>query len=71
MTLLAGTEATHVRPSSQVGASTIPGVFFEQARRLGDRPYLHFFRDGGWHTLTWRETAEGATRSRPTARPRP
>lgn len=45
-----------------VAHQTIPGVFFEQARRLGDRPYLHFFKDGSWQTLTWSETAERATR---------
>jgi long-chain acyl-CoA synthetase len=62
MTLATGTQATDVRPSSEVGARTIPGVFFEQAHRLGDRPYLRFFRDGRWQTLTWSETAERATR---------
>jgi long-chain acyl-CoA synthetase len=62
MTLQAGTQATEVRPASEVGARTIPGVFFEQARRLGDRPYLRFFRDGRWQTLTWSETAERAIR---------
>jgi long-chain acyl-CoA synthetase len=44
----------------QVGTSTIPGVFFEQARTHGDDAYLTFFRDGVWQTLSWAETAERA-----------
>ncbi len=43
-------------------AQTIPAVFFEQAKRYGDRDYLHFFRDDSWRTLSWAETAERATR---------
>lgn len=49
-------------PASVSEAHTIPGVFFEQARIHGDRDYLHFFRDGGWQTVSWSETAERAMR---------
>jgi len=41
---------------------TIPGVFFNQARRHGDSTYLHFFRGDEWRTLSWAETAERALR---------
>ncbi len=44
------------------GLETVPGVFFDQAGRRPDSPYLHFFRDGEWRTLTWGETAERAVR---------
>ena len=43
-------------------AQTIPGIFFEQAARLGEREYLHFFRDGAWQSLSWNETAKRAVR---------
>src|SRR5579864_2078406 len=49
-------------PAAAPAHETIPGVFFEQARRRGDRPYLHFFKEGAWQTLSWTETAERATR---------
>jgi long-chain acyl-CoA synthetase len=49
-------------PSSALGSQTIPGVFFEQAARQGEREYLRFFRDGSWHGLSWNETAERARR---------
>ena len=42
--------------------ASIPAVFLEQARKLADRDYLHFFADGRWQSLTWAETAERATR---------
>ena len=45
-----------------LGVPTIPGMFFEQARLQGDRPYLRFCKDGEWQTLTWTDTAERATR---------
>lgn len=41
---------------------TIPSVFFEQAKSLGASPYLRFFRDGAWQSLSWAEVAERATR---------
>ena len=53
-------EPTSKSPSK--AAQTIPGVFFEQAARAGEREYLRFFRDGSWQALSWRETAERATR---------
>jgi long-chain acyl-CoA synthetase len=54
------TDTIGVAPAAQ--QNTIPGVFFDQARRQGDTTYLHFFRDGEWRTLTWAETAERALR---------
>ncbi|HXI96412.1 MAG TPA: long-chain fatty acid--CoA ligase [Candidatus Acidoferrum sp.] len=53
-------EPTSKPPSK--AAQTIPGVFFEQAARAGEREYLRFFRDGSWQALSWQETAERATR---------
>jgi len=53
-------EPTSKSPSK--AAQTIPGVFFEQAARAGEREYLRFFRDGSWQALSWRETADRATR---------
>ncbi|HZQ49870.1 MAG TPA: long-chain fatty acid--CoA ligase [Candidatus Dormibacteraeota bacterium] len=41
---------------------TIPGVFFDQAARLAERPHLTYFRDGAWQTVTWAETATRARR---------
>ena len=35
-------------------------MFFSQAERMGDRPFLWRKRDGAWTALTWRETAEQA-----------
>ncbi len=49
-------------PPAGAAPETIPSVFFEQARAHQDRPYLRFFRDGTWQTLSWAETAERATR---------
>jgi long-chain acyl-CoA synthetase len=43
-------------------SETVPGVFFDQAGRRPDSPYLHFFRNGEWRVLTWGETAERAVR---------
>jgi long-chain acyl-CoA synthetase len=48
--------------STAYSAETIPGVFFGQAARLGEREYLRFFRDGSWHGLSWTEMAERARR---------
>ena len=48
--------------STAYATRTIPGVFFEQATRSGEREYLRFFRDGSWHGLGWTEMAERARR---------
>jgi long-chain acyl-CoA synthetase len=49
--------------STGVGANyTIPTVFFDLAELYGDRPYLHYFRDHEWQTLSWAETARRALR---------
>lgn len=37
-------------------------MFFEQAERLADRPFLSVKREGRWQSLTWRETAEQVAR---------
>lgn len=37
-------------------------MFFEQAERLGDRPFLWARREGRWESLSWRETAEQVAR---------
>ena len=57
-TLARSPEATQAPPAP----GTIPAVFFEQARLHGDAPYLRYFRDGRWQTLSWAETAERAIR---------
>jgi long-chain acyl-CoA synthetase len=54
--------AESATPTTSRPATTIPGVFFDQAARLGPREYLRFFRDGSWHGLTWNETAECVVR---------
>jgi long-chain acyl-CoA synthetase len=43
-------------------ATTIPGVFFERAAKLGEREYVRFFRTGSWHPLTWNAMGERARR---------
>ena len=32
-------------------------MFFEEAARLGDKPFLWAKRDGAWLALTWNEAA--------------
>ena len=49
-------------PARTGAAQTIPAVFFERAKRYGERDYLHFFRGDSWRTLSWAETADRATR---------
>jgi long-chain acyl-CoA synthetase len=44
------------------GATTVPGVFFEEAARHPDSTYLRFWSDGRWQELSWGETAERAMR---------
>lgn len=36
----------------------LAAMFFDQARRHGDRPFLWTKRDGAYRPITWRETAE-------------
>ena len=40
------------------GWSSLPGLFFAQAERLGDKPFLWHKQDGAYRPLTWRRTAE-------------
>lgn len=49
-------------PASPGAGQTIPAVFFEHAKIYGDRDYVHYFRDGEWHSLSWAETAQRALR---------
>lgn len=36
---------------------TLPGMFFAQAERYGDKPFLWEKRTGRWESLSWKETA--------------
>jgi long-chain acyl-CoA synthetase len=60
------TTITEARPATAatktITPDTVPGVFFDQAARRGDLPYLRHWSGGEWRTLTWKETAERATR---------
>ncbi len=62
MTAMTNSIVEPVSDFRSTAAQTIPGVFFDQAARAGEREYLRFFRDGMWQGLSWRETAERATR---------
>src|SRR5579872_2207386 len=53
-------DAIQMAPSAP--RSTIPDIFFDQARHRGDATYLHFFRDDEWRAMSWAETAERAAR---------
>jgi len=61
-----GTTAPHVRGATPVLEDypevTAVAVFFNQARRLGDRPALRYFEDGAWQSWTWTETARRVRR---------
>jgi len=37
--------------------TSLTAMFFDQAARLGERPFLHSKRQGRWQALTWAETA--------------
>src|SRR5437763_3573354 len=39
------------------GWSSLPGLFFAQAERLGDKPFLWHKQDGAYRPLSWRQTA--------------
>ena len=39
----------------------LPTMFFDQAGRFGERPFLWSKRDGEWRSLSWAETAEQVT----------
>jgi len=38
--------------------TSLPGMFFAQADRLGDKPFLVARRQGAWRARSWRATAE-------------
>ncbi len=62
MAIASATVTEGAQPPATVSQNSIPGVFFDQAKIHGRAPYLHFFRDGEWRTLSWAETAEMAVR---------
>jgi long-chain acyl-CoA synthetase len=41
---------------------SLPGMFFEQAARLGDKPFLWAKRDGHYHSTSWAEAARDVRR---------
>ena len=61
-----GTTAPHVRgqmhaPAEYPEVSAV-AVFFNQARRLSDRPALRFFEKDGWQRWSWAESARRVRR---------
>ena len=40
------------------GWSSLPGLFFAQAERLGDKPFLWHKQEGAYRPLTYRRIAE-------------
>ena len=52
-------QAESVQPAT---AGSVPAAILGQARRLADRTYLRFYRDGSWRSLSWQDFAERALR---------
>lgn len=42
-------------------ATSLTAMFFTQANRFGDQPFLRIKRNGAWQAVTWRETATTVT----------
>ena len=42
--------------------TSLPAMFFDQARRHGEEPFLSAKRDGNWHHLSWNEVAKRIAR---------
>ena len=42
--------------------ASLPAMFFEQAGRLGDKPFLWMKRDGGYQSMTWATAARDVRR---------
>lgn len=42
--------------------TSLPAMFFDQARRHGEEPFLSAKRDGNWHHLSWNEVAKKIAR---------
>lgn len=38
--------------------TSLPAMFFDQARRHGEEPFLSAKKDGNWHHLSWNEVAK-------------
>jgi long-chain acyl-CoA synthetase len=38
--------------------TNLPAIFFDQAARFGDKPFLSHKTEDGWQALSWREVAE-------------
>ncbi len=62
MAIASATVNEAAAPPAKVSHNSIPAVFFEQAKLHGQAPYLRYFREGEWRTLSWSETAERAVR---------
>jgi long-chain acyl-CoA synthetase len=45
-----------------VAPETTVETFLSRARLLGDRPLLHYHRDGGWRSLSWTDARRQVTR---------
>jgi long-chain acyl-CoA synthetase len=43
--------------------NSLPSLFFAQAERRGEAPFLWQKRDGAWHPLSWRAVAEAVRRA--------
>ena len=39
----------------------LPAMFFDQAERFGDRPFLWSKQEGEWRSQTWAQVAEEVT----------
>src|SRR5689334_10455435 len=49
-------------PATTKASASVPGVFFAQAAKYEDRPYLRYWSGEELHVLSWKETAERAMR---------
>ena len=42
--------------------TSLPAMFFDQANRHGEEPFLSAKKDGNWHHLSWNEVAKKIAR---------
>ncbi|MEE8258938.1 MAG: long-chain fatty acid--CoA ligase [Sphingomonadales bacterium] len=42
--------------------TSLPAMFFDQAKRHGEEPFLSVKKDGNWHHLSWNEVAKRIAR---------
>jgi len=45
-------QLTELNPAG-IADRTMVGVFYSQAAKYGDRPFIHHFVDDHWKTETW------------------